>query len=109
MVVYNVTVKIHPEIQEDWLHWMRTHHVPRVLSTGIFNKCRFSKLDVEETDGVTYVLQYDAPSMEAMNKYMAQYAPELQKEHIDRYADQFVAFRTYLKVIEELYPVERQS
>ncbi|MBK8956754.1 MAG: DUF4286 family protein [Saprospiraceae bacterium] len=109
MVVYNVTVKLNSGIHEEWLQWMRSHHIPRVLSTGIFNKCRLSRLDVEETDGVTYVIQYDAPSMEAMNKYMAQYAPALQKEHIDKYANQFVAFRTYLKVIEEIYPTERKS
>lgn len=109
MIVYNVTVKLNPEIHEEWLQWMRAHHIPRVLSTGIFNKCRISKLEVEETDGVTYVVQYDTPTMEAMNKYMAQYAPALQKEHIDKYANRFVAFRTYLHVIEEIYPIERQS
>lgn len=109
MVVYNVTVKLNPEIHEEWLKWMRAFHIPKVLSTGIFNKCRLSKLDTDEIDGVTYVIQYDTPSMEALNKYMAQYAPALQKEHIDKYAGKFVAFRTYLNVIEEIFPIERKS
>ncbi len=109
MVVYNVTVKIDPEIHEEWLQWMRLHHIPKVLGTGIFNKCRISRLELKESDGITYVIQYDAKSHEALNKYMAQYAPDLQKEHIDRYANRFVAFRTYLDVIEEIYPIERQS
>ena len=31
------------------------------------------------------------------------------KEHIDRYANKFVAFRTILDVLEEFYPNERNS
>jgi hypothetical protein len=109
MVVYNVTVKINTEIAEEWLSWMRLHHIPNVLSTGAFHKCRLSKLDLKEEDGITYVLQYDALSQEILTKYMIHQAPALQKEHIDRYANQFVAFRTVLDVIEEIFPKERKS
>jgi hypothetical protein len=109
MIVYNVTVKIHRDISEDWLSWMRIHHVPKVLASGAFQKCRLSKLDLEEEDGITYVLQYDAHSHEALRQYMIHQAPGLQKEHIERYANKFVAFRTTLEVIEELYPQKSKS
>ncbi|HEX5626128.1 MAG TPA: DUF4286 family protein [Saprospiraceae bacterium] len=109
MVIYNVTVKIDSGLADEWIHWMRSHHVPRVLSTGYFHKCRISKLELEETDGQTYVLQYDALSRDALQQYMIHSAPALQKEHIERYANRFVAFRTILEVLEELYPIERQS
>ena len=109
MVIYNVTVKVNPEIADEWLSWMRIHHVPKVLSTGAFNKCRLSRLDLKEEDGITYVLQYDCLSQESLTKYMIHHAPSLQKEHIDRYANQFVAFRTVLEVVEEIYPKERKS
>ncbi len=109
MVIYNVTVKINPEIADEWLSWMRSQHIPKVLSTGAFHKCRLSKLDLKEDDGITFVLQYDAMSQDALTKYMIHQAPALQKEHIDRYANRFVAFRTVLEVIEELFPKERAS
>lgn len=109
MVIYNVTVKIDLSVHDEWLHWMRTHHVPRVLDTGLFNKCRISRLDIEESDGVSYVLQYEANNHKDLNVYMAQYAPALQKEHIEKYSSKFVAFRTYLNVVEELYPTGRKS
>ena len=109
MVIYNVTVKINTEIAGEWLSWMRVHHIPRVLSTGAFHKCRLSRLDLKEEDGITYVLQYDALSQEVLTKYMIHHAPALQREHIDRYANRFVAFRTVLEIIEEIYPKERKS
>jgi hypothetical protein len=109
MVIYNVTVKINSEIADEWLSWMRLHHIPKVLSTGAFHKCRLSKLDLKEDDGITYVLQYEALSQEVLTKYMIHHAPVLQKEHIDRYANRFVAFRTILEVIEEIYPAKSKS
>ena len=27
MIIYNVTIKLDPEIHEDWLSWMRRHHI----------------------------------------------------------------------------------
>jgi hypothetical protein len=104
MIIYNVTVKINKDKTEEWLLWMRLHHIPDVLNTGYFTKCRISILDLDEEDGNTYALQYDCPSMEQLNKYMMLCAPELQKKHIEKFAGSFVAFRTILRVVEEIYP-----
>lgn len=104
MLIYNVTVKINTEIVEEWLSWMRKHHIPKVLETGCFVKSRISKLDIQEADGETFAIQYDCFSQDVLNKYMSLYAPQLQKEHIEKYAGKFVAFRTTLQVIEEIFP-----
>jgi len=109
MIIYNVSVKINPEIQSDWINWMRTHHIPKVLATGCFLKSRMSKLEIQEQDGITYIIQYELLNSDLLNQYMIHYAPALQKEHIDRYANKFVAFRTILDVLEEFYPTERNS
>ncbi len=104
MIIYNVTVKINTEVVEEWLQWMRKHHIPKVLETGTFVRCRVSKLDINEADGETFAIQYDCFSQEMLNKYMSLYAPALQKEHMDRYSGKFVAFRTTLQVLEEIFP-----
>lgn len=109
MLVYNVTVKVDHQIADEWLEWMRTIHIPNVLATGAFNKCRLSKLDMKEDDGVTYVFQYDCFSEDDLNRYMIHDAPTLQKEVIDKYATRFVAFRTILNVVEEIYRHDQQS
>ena len=104
MIIYNVTVKIDKDKTDEWLHWMKHHHIPEVLNTGFFIKCRLSMLDLSEEDGNTYALQYDCPSMEHLKRYMMLCAPELQKKHMEKYAGSFVAFRTILQVVEEIYP-----
>ncbi len=99
MIIYSVTVKVVQEIHQDWLQWMRGHHIPDVMKTGKFKECRMSKvLEEDESQGVTYNMQYLCESYSTLMEYQEQDAPALQKEHTERYKDQYVAFRTLLKL-----------
>ena len=101
MILYNVTVKINAELEKDWLQWMKDVHIPDVLDTGLFDNHKLCKILFEEEDGgVTYAIQYFCKDIEAFQKYQAEYASVLQKEHIERYKDQYVAFRTLMEIIE---------
>lgn len=101
MILYNVTVSIDPAVQEEWLGWMRTIHIPEVVSTGCFTEARISRIIGEEEGGLTYSIMYFSPSEELYNTYRTEHAPELQKKHTEKYAGKFAAFRTILNVIEE--------
>lgn len=101
MILYNVTVSIDPAIAEDWVNWMRSNHIPDVMATGCFVESRISRVHGEEEGGVTYAITYLSPSQEKMDEYQQQHAPVLQKDHTERYAGKFAAFRTILSVIEE--------
>lgn len=104
MILYNVTVSIDPEIGEDWLQWMRSTHIPDVIATGCFLESRISRIHGEEEGGLTYSIMYLCPSQEKMDEYGEKHAPLLQKDHTERYAGRFAAFRTFLSVIEEFKP-----
>ncbi len=99
MILYNVTVKIDKDVHADWLQWMKDIHIPDVLSTGMFVDNKLCRVMIDEADGFTYSIQYFCKNMEILEKYNKEYAPRLQKEHQDRYAGKFVAFRTLMDVI----------
>ncbi len=102
MIIYSVTVKVIPGIQQDWLNWMKTTHIPEVMETGYFKECRMSKvLEEDESQGVTYNMQYLCESYSNLMEYQEKAAPALQKDHKKRYEGKFVAFRTLLKLKEE--------
>lgn len=98
MILYNVTINIDKGVAEEWLQWMKYEHIPDVMATGLFveNKI-FRLLEEEDNGGITYAIQYFAASMKDIQIYQINYAPELQAKHNERYADQFVAFRTLLE------------
>jgi hypothetical protein len=101
MIIYNVTVSIDEAVHEDWLHWMRTTHIPDVMHTGLFLESRISKIHAEEQGGKTYAIAYLAENMERLEQYQREHAPRLQKEHSERYAGRFAAFRTFMEIVEE--------
>lgn len=101
MILYNVTVSIDERVKEDWLEWMRTKHVPDVMATGCFIESRISRVHAEEDGGLTFAISYLSPSEEKYNEYQNKFAANLQKEHTDKYAGKFAAFRTLLTVLEE--------
>ncbi|MBL4652185.1 MAG: DUF4286 family protein [Flavobacteriales bacterium] len=100
MIIYNVTVKIDNDIHDEWFKWMREKHIPAVMATGYFSEQKMCKVLVEETDGITYSIQYSCDKMDKLNKYYETEAPRLQKEHLAKYESKFVAFRTLLEVLE---------
>lgn len=99
MIIYNVTVNIDNDVHDEWLHWMKTKHIPDVMATGFFLENKLCKVLVEEEQGITYSFQYTCKSMEDLQEYQRLHAPRLQKDVADKYANKFVAFRTLLEVI----------
>lgn len=100
MFIYNVTVKVDLDIHNDWLNWMRLEHIPEVMATGRFNDHRMLRiLEQDESDGITYAVQYYARTIQDYFDYLENEAPALQKQTADRYGEKVVAFRTIMKVV----------
>ena len=99
-IIYSVTVKVDPDIEEDWVKWMKEIHIPDVMATGYFLERRWSKVIGEKDEGTSYNIQYLCETMKKLHNYQVQCAPKLQKEHNDRYEGKFVAFRTLLETID---------
>ena len=63
MIVYNVTIKISHSIHHDWLQWLKEEHIPDVINTGCFTHAVILRLmEVDDTEGPTYAVQYFAES-----------------------------------------------
>ena len=101
MILYNVTVSINPEVHVEWLHWMKSKHIPDVMATGCFVESRISRVHGEEEGGLTFAIGYISPSQEQFDEYEKTHAIELQREHGEKFNGKFAAFRTILTVLEE--------
>lgn len=100
MVVYNVTIKINPQIEQDWVQWLKQEHIPEVMATGLFTSHQVYRLLLQdESDGITYVVQYAAASPDDYNQYVHQHATGLRKKADEKWGGQYVAFRTLMQVV----------
>lgn len=100
MILYNVTVNIDAIMEEEWLSWMQSEHIPQVMHTGCFVENKILKLLTEtEDESCTYAFQYFCHSLKDLERYQQNFAPALQAEHTQKFKDRFVSFRTVLEVI----------
>ena len=100
MLIYNVTIKVEPAIASDYLVWLRDEHIPDILSTGCFTSARiFHLLEMEESDGITYAVQYEALHKDDYEKYLRDFASPMRKKATDKWTNQFIAFRSVLELV----------
>jgi hypothetical protein len=101
MYIYNVTITIEPEIQEEWLQWMQSHHIPAMLATGKFSNALMTRVHAEQpSEGISYSVQYRTDSKETLQKYYTEDAAILRAQS-KIFEGRFIAFRTELEIIFE--------
>ena len=101
MILYNVTIGIDLDIENEWLEWMVTKHIPKVMATGMFQEYKiFKVLSQEDQGSSSYSIQYFSDTIEKVVKYLDEFAPSLVEEHRQKYINRHVAFRTMLEQIE---------
>jgi hypothetical protein len=100
MIVYNITIKINPAIELEWVRWQQQEHIPDIMSTGMFTEYKmFRLLEQDESEGITYVCQYFASNAANYECYIRDHAPLLRKKAMQRWGDQFIAFRTVMRLV----------
>lgn len=100
MVLYNVTVGIDAEIEQEWLNWMKEKHIPNVMATGMFIEYKiFKVLNQDDESSISYSVQYFADNIENVVAYLDNHAPALVEEHRAKFKDRHVAFRTLLEEV----------
>ena len=100
MICYNVTLKIFPQIEQQWVNWMKDEHIPEVLATGLFVDHKFFRLlEQDESDGITFVVQYFSESLDHYKNYIEEFAPVLREKAFAKWKDRFIAFRTVMEVV----------
>ncbi|MDF2156368.1 DUF4286 family protein [Algoriphagus sp. CAU 1675] len=100
MILYNITINVASDIEEDFIQWMKSTHIPEVMATGIFTEHKFLRLLHESEDGSTnYAIQYFTHSLDHMQEYENKYAASLRAKTQERYKDKALAFRTLLEIL----------
>ena len=78
MVRYEVTAEVAPEHVERYAHYMRTKHIPEILSTGCFARIGFDR-----AGPTRFRSRYEAATRADLDRYLA--------EHTARYRADFAA------------------
>ena len=72
-VTYEITATVAPALAEAYERYMRERHIPDLLATGCFVGAIFSRAEEGR-----YRIRYEAPTREALSRYLAEHAPALR-------------------------------
>src|ERR1700749_1843125 len=101
MIIYNVTIKVHDSIKREWLIWLKEEHIPEVINTGCFTDATILHLlEVDDSEGPTYAIQYKAESKAIYNQYIEKFAGIMRQKSFDKWGDKFIAFRSVMQVVQ---------
>lgn len=101
MILYNITYMVTHAIHEDWLVWMKTIHIPEIMSSSLFERNQMLKLlEVDEQEGLTYAVQFYTSSIENYNSYIVNYAPALRLQANQKWGDQVLGYRTIMEIVQ---------
>ncbi len=101
MILYNITYMVSHAIHDEWLTWMKTEHMPEIMSSGLFERNQLLKLlEVDEQEGVTYAAQFYTTSIQEYNTYTTKYAPALRLQANQKWGDQVLGYRTIMEIVQ---------
>ncbi len=100
MIIYNVTVKVDESIKPEWLAWLKGEHIPDMVATGCFTHAVILQLlEVDNSEGPTFAIQYHSESKGLYNNYIENHAPAMRQKSFDKWGDKFIAFRSVMQVV----------
>ena len=100
MIVYNVTIKVNEIIKDEWLAWLKNEHIPEIIATGCFQQAVILRLlEVDDAEGPTFTVQYQAPSKAIYNLYIEKFSGKMKQKSFDRWGDKFIAFRSVMQIV----------
>lgn len=101
MIIYNITTKVHNSIAADWMQWLKNIHVKEVMESDCFTEYKIVKLlEIDETDGPTFAVQFFAESKGLYNRYIEKFAGEMRKRSFEKWGDKFISIRTVMQIVD---------
>ena len=100
-IIYNVTTKVDTAAVDNWLRWIKEVHIPDMMSTGCFtHTVILLLLEVDDTEGPTYAVQYHCENRAHYNLYIERHAPLMRKKTVDTWGEKVLSFRSVLEMID---------
>jgi hypothetical protein len=99
-IIYNVTTKVAHSIAEKWLLWMKEEYIPAMINTGCFTYAVMLRLiEVDETEGPTYAVQYSAGNKDDYNLYIENHSEKMSRIANTKWGNSIISFRSVLQVV----------
>jgi hypothetical protein len=100
-IIYNVTMKVEATVAHAWLQWILSDHVPFIMKTNCFTDYKVVRLlEVDDSDGPTYAIQYYAESKADYNRYIELFASKMNTLSFEKWGDGLMIFESVMEIVQ---------
>lgn len=101
-ILYNTTFALPLEQELSFLDYVKDRYIPEVLGFGVLSDPRLGRVVSYEpnTDGVSYALQFVAPSQQALDTFLASDGAECVSRLTGVLGTELVGFVTQMELVE---------
>jgi hypothetical protein len=98
--LYNITVGIDKDVENEWINWVKTVYIPAVLETTFFTHAKLYRIVThDDENSVSYSLQFFSEKIESIVQYLEEHKSTIIEAHRLRFKDKHVIFNTLLEEI----------
>jgi hypothetical protein len=99
MILYNTTVKVDHDINDEFLQWVKKHFAEAMATGLVTDVSTFRLLGVDIEDGMTYSLQYKLPDLGTYDKFIIVIDSVFKKDLHERYGMKQISFSSVLQML----------
>lgn len=100
MVIYEVNLKLNPNIEQDYLQWL-DDHIDRMLKfPGFKNAFVYRPEQTDDSNWKGLCIQYFVENRDFLQDYLDRHAPSMRQEASVRFGSLFYADRRILHSLE---------
>jgi hypothetical protein len=99
MQVNNISFQIAPNLEAQWLEWMKSKFIPMIQATGCFTNHQFYQIDIAEDQAPTYTLQLYTNNPETLVQYQEQLSIPIMETLLNTWGDQCFHFITTMRIV----------
>lgn len=102
MIIFNTTYHVSREKEKEFLSWIRTEYIPRAVAEGVLSRPQIALVmtDDNQNEGQSYSLQFDVPSIEALEVWYRKTGMELVKNIESQFMQHVAGFSTLMQKLD---------
>ena len=109
-IIYNETVSVDSDIENQWLEWVRQTYLPECLKTGCFTGARFTKVRSHRQPGSTsYSIQFWCEEDRLLEQFKNIHEKKFRKMAREKFGAKQIPFTTELELIGDLFDPTQQA
>ncbi len=101
MYIYNITFQVSPEIEKEWLDFLKQKFIPQMLASGVLQSALTSKIVATGDSGTSYSVQFKTKDKYTLDKFLKEEFDAVFEKFYLKFAPKMVFFATELDVLDE--------